>query len=374
MTKGPGLKYQLVARQLLDYISELEEGSKLPNRNALASHFGVARTTLEHAIADLIAQRYLVARDGSGTYVASRQGPEAPPDQASQRWLRLKADMGPLRANSWALLLSNILYDIYPNILRAVQDVASQHDINLIVSNTDNSIPQQEDIMHRLALSGTSGMIVVPAIGGQGNPLALPALLDSGIRIVSCFRPLDMRSVPGVYGNSCQAGHIGTRHLMAQGCQRIAFLSSPMYQGAYERYQGYLTALSEAGEGAQQPLLSCEDIFHYERGIPAAERLLDEHSEIDGIFAFNDRVAREAYQALRKRGREPGRDVLIVSCDNTGICDQLSPRLSSVAYPLHDIGRASAQMLWQLVSGERPPQDLSVYGCSLVTRASSTRS
>lgn len=374
MGRGAGLKYQRVAQQLLAYIAGLEEGSKLPNRSALAAHFGVARTTLEHAIADLIAQRYLIAKDGSGTYVARRRGLDAQTDHSSHRWLTLSGDMAPLQRSNWALLLSNILYDIYPAILRGVQDEAARHDINLIVCNTDNSIDRQEDLMYRLALSGTSGMIVVPAICGVNNPIALPALSAGGIQLVSCFRPLGARFTPGAYGNSFQAGYIGTRHLLEQGCRRIAFFSSPMYRGAYERYQGYLTALSVHEGAPMTPMLACESSFQYERGIDAAARLLDSEPDIDGVFAFNDRIAREAYKLLKLRGRQPGRDVLVVSCDDTSICNELSPRLSSIAYPLQQIGQASAQMLWNLSSGHAGSDDvLQIFGCRLVARDSTTR-
>lgn len=364
------MKYHQVAQELIDYISTLTEGEKLPNRNRLAQHFGVARTTLEHAIANLISQGYLISRDGSGTYVARRQGLDSEQDLSAHRWLSLQEHMAPLQPKVWALLLSNILYDIYPRILRAVQDVASQHDISLIVCNTDNLVSKQDDILYRLALSGVSGMIVVPAINGVNNPLVMERLQAAGIKLVSCFRPLGLSFMPGAYGNSFQAGYLGTRHLLAQGCKKIAFFSSPMYQGAYERYKGYATALSEAG--GQKPLLSCEKSFLYaEDGIAAARELMASEPDIDGIFAFNDRVAREVYQMLSERGLRPGRDVQVIGCDNSGICNQLSPRLSSISFPLREIGTAAAEMLRRISQeGGDGAEMMEIFGCTLIPRAS----
>lgn len=226
--------------------------------------------------------------------------------------------------------------------------------------------------MYRLALNGISGMIVVPAIGGVNNPMVVPALTAVGIHVVSCFRPLVNHFMPGAYGNSFQAGYIGTKHLLERGCRKIAFFSSPMYQGAYERYQGYLTALRERGGEEAEPLLSCETSFQYEQGLDAAARLLEEEPDMDSIFAFNDRIAREAYGLLARHGRRPGRDVLLVGCDNTGICNELSPKLSSISYPLQQIGQSSARMLWQLASASREEGSrLDIFGCSLIARESS---
>lgn len=372
MRDQPKLKYQIAAQKLLDRISAMPAGTRLPNRNVLASEMQIARSTLEHAIAELIAQGHLVSRDGSGTYVtgASSVAKIAPHD--AERWLTLRDSGISPQPGTWAVLMSTILYDIYPVILRSVQDIARAHDINLIVCNTDNQTSIEEDFLYKLAHSGVSGLVIVPSIVGSTNPLVYPALRDCGIHFVGCFRPIPGFFTPGVYGNSFQAGYIGARHLIDQGCKHIAFFSSPIYQGSYERYQGYLTAITEAG--FTEPLVSYEYNYAYEKhGIPQAEALLDAHPEIDGVFGFNDRVAREAYHALEKRGRMPGRDVLVLGCDNTSICDQLSPRLTSIAFPLDQIGKAAGEMLWSICSGEEPPRTLQIFGCTLLPRESTRR-
>lgn len=372
MSDHPKLKYQLAAQQLLERIAAMPPGTRLPNRNILAGEMHIARSTLEHAIAELIAQGHLVSRDGSGTYVTSAGTAGRLNAQDAERWLMLRqSDVSP-QPGTWAVLISTILYDIYPVILRSVQDVARAHDINLIVCNTDNQTHIEENFLYKLAHSGVSGLIIVPSIIGSTNPLVFPALRACGIHFVSCFRPITGFFTPGVYGNSFQAGYIGTRHLLDQGCRHVAFFSSPIYQGSYERYQGYLAALSEAG--VAEPLVSYESNYNYEtHGIPQAEALLDAHPEIDGIFAFNDRVAREAYPAVEKRGRRPGIDILILGCDNTSICDHLSPRLTSIAFPLDQIGQSAAEMLWSLCNGAEPARPLQVYNCALVQRDSTRR-
>lgn len=361
------LKYQAAAQQLMQRIEGMQSGERLPNRNVLAAEMKIARSTLEHAIAQLIAQGYLTAQDGSGTYV-SKGSVQRGAEQESERWLALAQDATPLQPNSWAILISSILNDIYPRILRSVQDVARSHDVNLIVCNTDNDMEIQEDYLYKLAKAGVSAMVIVPAICGRANPWVFPALQKRGIRFVSCFRPIPGFFTPGVYGNSFQAGYIGTRHLMRCGCKRIAFFSSPIYQGSYERYQGYLSALAEEPE--REPLVSFERSFQYEEGVPLAESLLDGHPEIDGIFAFNDRLAKQAYGALSRRGRRPGQDVMVLGCDNVSICDELSPRLTSIAFSLQEIGQVAAEMLWALTNGRQSEHALQVFGCTIVQRES----
>ncbi|WP_405507152.1 PLP-dependent aminotransferase family protein [Streptomyces purpurascens] len=70
---GPGLR-----RGLTDALREavrsgrLTPGTRLPSSRALAADLGIARNTVADAYADLVAEGWLTARQGSGTRVAAR--------------------------------------------------------------------------------------------------------------------------------------------------------------------------------------------------------------------------------------------------------------------------------------------------------------
>jgi GntR family transcriptional regulator/MocR family aminotransferase len=73
---GPGLR-----RGLTDALREavrtgrLAPGTRLPSSRALAADLGIARNTVAEAFADLVAEGWLTARQGSGTRVAERPVP-----------------------------------------------------------------------------------------------------------------------------------------------------------------------------------------------------------------------------------------------------------------------------------------------------------
>ncbi|MEU6479534.1 PLP-dependent aminotransferase family protein [Streptomyces sp. NPDC047017] len=76
---GPGVR-----RGLTDALREavrtgrLTPGTRLPSSRSLAADLGIARNTVADAYADLVAEGWLTARQGSGTHVADR-APSAPP-------------------------------------------------------------------------------------------------------------------------------------------------------------------------------------------------------------------------------------------------------------------------------------------------------
>ncbi|KAA0935479.1 MocR-like pyridoxine biosynthesis transcription factor PdxR [Streptomyces apricus] len=73
---GPGLR-----RSLTDALREavrggrLAPGTRLPSSRSLAADLGIARNTVADAYADLVAEGWLTARQGSGTRVAPRTVP-----------------------------------------------------------------------------------------------------------------------------------------------------------------------------------------------------------------------------------------------------------------------------------------------------------
>ncbi|GGL75744.1 GntR family transcriptional regulator [Streptomyces fumigatiscleroticus] len=77
---GPGLR-----RGLTDALREavrtgrLAPGTRLPSSRGLAADLGIARNTVADAYADLVAEGWLTARQGSGTRVATRAA--APPSR-----------------------------------------------------------------------------------------------------------------------------------------------------------------------------------------------------------------------------------------------------------------------------------------------------
>lgn len=362
-------KYAQVSEILLKLIEDMPAGSRLPNRNELARNLGVARTTLEHAISELVARGVLQSRMGSGTYVAEQAAMPAP---APARWEALPMNIAK-KTDTWAFIAPNVLHDLVPFVLRGVEDVAHANGYQLIICNTDNNDKKQEDYLYNLTLSGVSGIVVMPNVTAE-NPKIWNAVIDSGVRVVSCYRPIVGYTTPGVYCNAHLSGFLATEHLLAQGCRRIAMIAGTLYQGVFDRYQGYRTAHLCGGIPCDPALFSCEDDPAYlEHGLPSAEKLLAQGVPFDAVFAFNDRIAGAVYALLRRHGLEPGRDIPVVGCDDTHLCTDLSPRLSSIHFPVYEVGKDAATMLVKLCQGEAARPYFSMVDCGLVVRESTEK-
>ncbi|MFF7736816.1 aminotransferase class I/II-fold pyridoxal phosphate-dependent enzyme [Streptomyces sp. NPDC007984] len=84
---GPGGRRAALIRALREAVrgGRLAPGTRLPPYRSLAADLGVARNTVADAYAELVAEGWLTARQGSGTRVAERAEPLRPPARVPKR-------------------------------------------------------------------------------------------------------------------------------------------------------------------------------------------------------------------------------------------------------------------------------------------------
>src|SRR5690242_20473248 len=87
---GPGGRRAALIRALREAVRDgrLAPGARLPPYRSLAADLGLARNTVADAYAELVAEGWLIARQGSGTRVAPRADPvrsTRAPDRTPER-------------------------------------------------------------------------------------------------------------------------------------------------------------------------------------------------------------------------------------------------------------------------------------------------
>lgn len=88
---------------------------------------------------------------------------------------------------------------------------------------------------------------------------------------------------------------------------------------------------------------------------------LDAHPSADAILVYNDLLALGVLSALRDRGRQVPQDVKVVGIDGLSIGELISPRLSTLALDLAEIGSLAIELVLQMRAGELPLSGPSVH-------------
>jgi LacI family transcriptional regulator len=94
---------------------------------------------------------------------------------------------------------------------------------------------------------------------------------------------------------------------------------------------------------------------------------LDQNPHVTAIFASNDEMAAGAYHAARERGVDIPRDLSIVGFDDSPIAAHIWPPMTTVGWPIREMGKAAALKLVSPDTAEAKP---SCFPARLVTRNS----
>ena len=159
---------------------------------------------------------------------------------------------------------------------------------------------------------------------------------------------------PGVSigSDNLSGGELATRHLIAQGHSRIAFLgdASPHYPEFEARHRGYARAMRAAGLSASKRL-RVDALSSEAEGHAAATQLLDRGEAFDAIFAASDLIALGAMQALSERGLHVPEDVAVAGFDDIPMARLAQPALTTVQQDTRGAGEVLVGSLIELIAG-----------------------
>jgi len=84
-----------------------------------------------------------------------------------------------------------------------------------------------------------------------------------------------------------------------------------------------------------------------------AEMFLDRNPDVQAVFCVNDAVAVGLFAAMKNRGLEPGKDIMVFGFDNTKMAGRMIPTLTSIGADEQTLGSQSLELLLRLMSGEQ---------------------
>jgi LacI family transcriptional regulator len=175
---------------------------------------------------------------------------------------------------------------------------------------------------------------------------------------------------PTIASTNWQGAYAATRHLLALGHTRIAYLGGPPGAGCDNlRARGWADAMTEAGLAADAAAVPREG-YTFEHGLAAGTRMLSQHRPPTAIFAGSDISATGVLEAARRLGVRVPQELSVVGFDDTVLAAAASPPLTTVHQPIADIGRLAVATVMKLARGDTVPVKHVELGIRLVVRES----
>lgn len=188
-------------------------------------------------------------------------------------------------------------------------------------------------------------------------------VVEAGLPIVLCGRPLSPVEVPYVDADNVGGARSAVEYLRRNGRTTIATIAGPQDMApGVARLEGYRQVV---GDG----LVEYGD-FSEASGAEAMARLIDREPGLDAVFAASDPMAFGALQVLKDHRRRVPDDVAVIGFDGSPAGKHSEPPLSSVHQPAEAMGREMTRLLLAKLAGEDVPATATIVQTDLELRGS----
>lgn len=247
------------------------------------------------------------------------------------------------------VILPNVTYPFFASVLRGIEKVAWEHGYQVLIGDTGDDPERQLSYLRLLDGKRADGAVILATRG------ELRSLIDLSQRmpVVLACEYVDGEYFPSVSIDNIAAAFDATSHLVRLGHRRIGFINGPEnIILCRDRLRGYQLALRQLDLPDTTDLIEFGQ-FDIASGRTAAARLLDRPLRPSAIFCANDEMAIGAIQIARNRGLRVPEDLAVVGFDNIVMAEVVSPTLTTVAQPMHDLGRIAMQSLLDAMQGKQ---------------------
>jgi LacI family transcriptional regulator len=170
------------------------------------------------------------------------------------------------------------------------------------------------------------------------------------------------------------AGYDMTRHLIQQGCNRIAHITANIKSNVYaERLRGYKQALRDHGFTPDEHLIFVNSLGDNE-SLHAIHSILQMNPRPDAIFCANDSSAVICMRELKMAGVKIPEDLAMAGFNDEPVSTVIEPNLTTIHYPGYEMGETCAAILIRkLMKLEGENLNTVVLPHKLIVRDSSMR-
>lgn len=248
-----------------------------------------------------------------------------------------------------ALITPDIENPFFAKMTKEVSKIANELNYNILLINVSGLKNDGGIFLMSLIDTRVDGIIYASSYR-LGD--VIEKAKNSKIPLVVLDREFKTIEVDCVAVNNNQAGFIATKHLTELEHKNIAFIGGNKYtEISVNRQEGYQRALEDSGISYDDKYVDYGD-FSMKSGYEAAKRLISSCNSITAIVAANDLMAIGAVNYLNFKGYKIPNDISIVGFDDIELASSLTPKLTTVAYPLERMSELAMESILKQISDD----------------------
>ncbi|MBG6060387.1 LacI family transcriptional regulator [Flavobacterium sp. CG_9.1] len=243
------------------------------------------------------------------------------------------------------LIIPEVVHHFFSNVVNAIIDQAEKNGYLVIILQSNETLALEKKQVELLINKRVDG-IIMSLSNESNNDDHIKEIMNRKIPFVMFDKIAKLSKCSKVIIDDQKAAFNAVQHLIDNGCKKIVHIRGPLNpQNSIDRYIGYKKALEKNNIPFDAKLVyTCENVT-FEEGRAFAKQIIEEHADVDGIFAITDLVAVGVLAYFNENKINVPEQVAIIGFSNWFMSQVLTPKLSTVNQPSHEMGIASFNLL-----------------------------
>lgn len=255
------------------------------------------------------------------------------------------------KSNNVGVIVPFINRNFFASIIRGIEDELYPKGYHVIISQTHEDNNREIKIIQNLLNAQVDG-ILISTSHTNNQKTKLEPFIKKNTPFVFFDRKLDFPNISSVIIDDFKGGYCATKHLIEQGCKKIAHLYVNNGIEIYKnRFDGYKQALKENNQNFNpEYVIALKNDM--EAGNKAAEQLMKLPNPPDAIFSSTDYGLLGAIKYLQSYSIKIPENFCVVGFSNETFTQFVEPSISSVDQSPVEMGRMAAKVFLQQMESE----------------------
>ncbi|WP_439129786.1 LacI family DNA-binding transcriptional regulator [Polaribacter sp.] len=272
------------------------------------------------------------------------------------------------------VIVPRIDSNFFASVIRGIEEELYPKGYHVIICQTHDQENQETGNINTLLSAQVDGILMSITNRKTKNKI-FESISKKNVPLIFFDRKKEIRNVSSVTIDDFNGAYYATKHLIEQGCKRIAHFSNDKRLEIFKnRYLGYKQAIIDNGLEFDESLV-IETHSKVLAGRESTKKLLNLPNPPDAIFSSSDFSALGAIQEIKSQGLKIPEDISVIGFSNEPFTRFMELSITSVDQSPLEMGRKAALVFLDEVeakASKKKPQQI-VLQPELIIRKSSLK-
>ena len=249
------------------------------------------------------------------------------------------------KSKTIAVVIPEVADSFFSLALNGIEAVAIEKGYHALIYLTHEKIAREQAILKDLQSGRVDGVLMSVTVETDSAQHIIE--LNSLVPLVFFDRVFEEVDTAKITTDDFESGYNATRHLIENGCKRIALLSiSNSLSISTKRMEGYRQALNDHGikKNLHNIILCTNDAV---KNFALIKKIMNRKQPPDGIIATAERLTTAIYLVCETLKINIPQDVKVICFSNLTTAAFLNPSLTTITQPAFEMGKAAATILFK---------------------------